>query len=240
MYGQHHYQNAAEQTHFAVGDMGLKLIFGCILFLGIIAYVTYLTDNQDIAKSAAWPTVDGTLNEIGDSGTRMPIIGRYMPISQPYAKYAYTVDGKVYTGAQYAGPSLSYIRMFSWHPPEIDLPDTDEILEQLKKDQARGTLPADYGARLQRSMELTEEMLEHPKYKPIKVRYDAKNPENSVLDPGVLQSDKSQLYTSICLVLVGGLLLGGSILHGYLSAPVPDDPSLSLEAALAAQKRRRY
>ena len=59
------------------------------------------------------------------------------------------------------------------------------------------------------------------------------------MDPAVLQSDKSLLYSSLLLVTLGGLLLGGSYYNSYLSKLSAEDPTLSLETALAAQRRRR-
>lgn len=74
-------------------------------------------------------------------------------------------------------------------------------------------------------------------YVPVKTRYDKNHPEDSVLDPDVLQGEKSQLYTSLILMGLGALLLGGTYLHAFVTAPTPDDPSLSLEAALKHQRR---
>jgi hypothetical protein len=78
------------------------------------------------------------------------------------------------------------------------------------------------------------------KYKPIKVRFDKDHEDRSVLDPDVLQTDKSQLYTSIALILLGAVLLGGTYLNGYMAQASSEDPMLTLEGALAAQKNTRH
>src|ERR1700719_3111581 len=85
------YQQQAQDVHFSVGDVGIKLIFVAILGVGIFAFIAYLMDNQDISKSSLWPTTEGHITEIGSQGLSMPIVGRFFPIVCPYAKYSYTI-----------------------------------------------------------------------------------------------------------------------------------------------------
>jgi hypothetical protein len=230
---------AAHNIHNSVGETGLKLIFAAIIGVGIVAYVAYMMEQQNLDKSMLWPTTQGTLNEIGSQGASMPIIGRYLPIACPFAKYTYTVNGVSHTGEQQAGPCLSPVRMFAFTPPARTVEDQKDIQQKVEADMraamARGTSALE--AQRQSFKKSFEDLLV-PKYAPVKVRYEKAHPENSVLDPEVLQSGKSQLYTSIILMATGALLLGATFLHGYVTAPNPDDPALSLDAALKHQKRR--
>lgn len=230
---------AAHNIHNSVGETGLKLIFAAIIGVGIVAYISYMMEQANLDKSMLWPTTPGTLNEIGSQGASMPIIGRYLPIACPYAKYTYTVNGVSHTGEQQAGPCLSPVRMFAFHPPEMIKEDPKDMQQKMEQDMRAAMARGASGLQAQReSFKKSFEDLLVPKYAPVKVRYEKEHPENSVLDPEVLQSGKSQLYTSMILMALGALALGGTFLHGYVTAPNPDDPALSLEAALKHQKRR--
>lgn len=241
MYGRN-YSEQAQNAHFAIGDTGIKLLFGCILALGFWAYFGYFVNNMDEGKSALWPTESATLKEIGQQSLGMPIIGRFLPITCPFAKYTYTVNGKEYSGQANYGPSLSFVRLFSFKPPKPKAIDTEEMTKKLGQEEraaiAMGAA-TNFQARLDRTMQTAQELAEHPTYDPVKVRYDRDHPEISVLDPDVMQSGKSQMYTSFILIVLGGGLLGGVFMHQHLTAPNPDDPSLNLDAALAAQRKRR-
>ena len=239
MYGRSHAQ-VAQEVHHSIGDSGVKIMFGGIILIGIVAFISYILDNQDISNSAAWPTTQGRLEQIADQGASMPIIGSFIPIVTPYAKYTYTVNGKEYTGEKHGGPCLSYIRALTFHRPEIEQLDEKELMKKFEvKRNAAGEID---------SSELDKELVESitsgtsfgMKYKPIKVRFDKNNEDKSVLDPDVLQTDKSQLYTSLALILLGALLLGGTYLNAYMAQATNEDPSLTLEGALAAQKNNRY
>jgi hypothetical protein len=85
-------------------------------------------------------------------------------------------------------------------------------------------------------MEETMKAIREAEYEPIQIRYELDHPETSVPDPAVLQSAISLWWTSILLIAVGGLGLAALIYHHYTIAPV-DDPSLSLDKALASGKR---
>ena len=111
------YQQQAEDVHFSVGDVGIKLIFVAILGVGIFAFIAYLMDNGDISKSAAWPTTEGHLEQIGAQGLSMPIVGRFFPIVCPFAKYSYTINGATYPGQKNAGACLSFVRAFTSRRP---------------------------------------------------------------------------------------------------------------------------
>jgi len=244
MYGYgRSYSQAAGDIHNSVGDTGIKLIFGCILFVGICGFFAYMIDNQDISKSQYWPTVDGQLLEIGSQSLPMPMVGRFLPLACPYAKYAYTVDGKSYGGQKDAGPCITIIRALTWQAPQKKMPSQEEMRKYFEEEvRKEGTSSqgsdADLSNVLGKSLARSNELHSLMKYDPVKVRFDRSHPESSVLDPDVLQSNKSELYSSVFLMLLGAVLLGGMTMHSYLTKPVADDPSLSLEAALAAQKRR--
>jgi hypothetical protein len=235
------YQSQVSNAQFSIGDAGMKLIMICIIGVGVSAYIAYLTDSQDNNKSASWPTVQGTLNEIGQSSIPLPIIGRFMPVSCPSATYTYTVDNKTYKGEKKGGVSLSLVRTFTWHHPEVEVPRTEDIQKELESDQREAIAAGQQNNPefLRAKFEKRLKSIGTVHYKPVPVRYDRLHPESSVLDPAVLQTEQSQLYTSIILIALGGLALGGTILHGYVTAPVANDPALSLEAALAHQRRRR-
>jgi len=236
------YSQAAQDVHFSVGDAGIKLIFACILGIGILAFAGYLIDNADEAKSATWPTTKATLHEIGSRSASTPIIGRFLPIACPYATYSYTVNNNIYNGEKVGGPSLNFVRSCVYKPLLPKMIDEKELAKQMEKDEREAIAQGggeDFGARFQRGLKRTEELLAHPKYDPVTVRYDKDHPEISVLDPEVLQSGKSEMYSSMLLIAVGGLALVAIFYHGWITAPNVDDPSLSLEAALAAQKRGR-
>jgi len=236
------YSQAAQDVHFSVGDTGVKLIFACILGIGICAFISYLIDNAQESKSVTWPTTLATVHEISGRSASLPIIGRFIPVVCPYASYSYTVDNKIYNGEKICGPSLTFVRALVYKPLIPKKIDEKELAKQMEKDERdaiAGGAGVDFGARLQRGLKRTQELLLHPEYDPVTIRYDKDHPEISVLDPEVLQTGKSQMYTSVLLIVVGGLLLGGMCYHQYITAPNVDDPSLSLEAALAAQKRGR-
>jgi hypothetical protein len=207
-----------------------KIILGCVLFIGLVALLGLGFEKMDEGKSLGWPSTDGKLIQIEDRSVAMPLLSRFMPIAIPYAKYSYNVNGKEYIGEKNCGPCLSWIRRATFRPPEMEMPDTDEILKDMKRD---GSEPS-----LAKALEATQNMLAHMHYKPIKVRYQPKNPEESVPDPDVLQGGKSLWYTTILLIGVGGLGLAALIFHGHVTEPV-EDPSLSLEGALRAQQQRR-
>lgn len=239
MYGRSHAQVASD-VHYSIGDSGVKIIFGGIILIGVVAFIAYIMDNQDISNSAAWPTTTGKLEQIGDQGASMPIVGRFLPLVTPYAKYTYTVNGKEYTGEKHGGPCLSYIRALTFHQPEVEKLDSDELMKKFEiKRDASGAL--DQAALHKEMMEsITNGTSFGMKYKPIKVRFDKDHEDRSVLDPEVLQTDKSQLYTSIALILLGVVLLGGTYLNGYMAKASSEDPMLTLEGALAAQKNTRH
>jgi len=238
MYGRSHAQ-VAQDVHYSIGDSGVKILFGGIILIGVVSFIAFIMDNQDISNSAAWPTTQGKLELIRDQGASMPIIGRYLPIVSPYAKYTYTVNGKEYTGEKHGGPCLSYVRALTFHQPEVEKLDSSELMKKFEvKRNAAGAIDS---SALDKEMvaALTEGTAFGMKYKPIKVRFDKNHEEKSVLDPDVLQTDKSQLYTSIVLILLGGILLGGTYLNAYMAQSASEDPSLTLEGALAAQRNSR-
>ncbi|MBS2004446.1 MAG: hypothetical protein U0103_04735 [Candidatus Obscuribacterales bacterium] len=239
MYGRSHAQ-VAQDVHYSIGDSGVKIIFGGIILIGVVAFIAYIMDNQDISNSAAWPTTQGKLEQIVDQGASMAFVGKFLPIVTPYAKYTYTVNGREYSGEKHGGPCLSYIRALTFRQPEIEKLSTDELMKKFEvKRNAAGAI--DNSAFDKEMMSaLTEGTTFGMKYKPIKVRFDKDHPDKSVLDPDVLQTDKSQLYTSIALILLGAVLLGGTYLNGYMAQAASEDPSLSLEGALAAQRNSRY
>ncbi len=239
MYGRSHAQ-VAEEVHYSIGDSGVKILFGGVILIGIVAFIAYILDNQDISNSAAWPTTQGTLEQIYDQGASMPIVGKFLPIVTPYAKYTYTVNGKQYTGEKHGGPCLSYIRALTFRRPEVQELDSKELMKKFEvKHTADGSID---------TTSLNQEMAAAlsgegsgfgMKYKPIRVRFDKDHEEKSVLDPDLLQTDKSQLYTSIVLILLGSILLGGTYLNRYMAQSASEDPSLTLEGALAAQRNTR-
>lgn len=238
MFGKSYGQTASD-IHFSVGDAGIRLLFGCVLVIGLIGYGAYLVDGQAVAKSALWPTVEGKLITIGEHPVGMPVIGRFLPLVCPYAKYSYKLDNRDYTKEVTAGPCISFVRGFTFHPPELLPAKTDDLLERMEKARAEavatGKKPANFLEQIESDMELVSQ----ERYKPVNIRYERTSPDNSVLDPAVLQSDKSMLYSSLLLIAIGGLLLGGSYYGSYLSQLSAEDPSLSLDTALAAQRRRR-
>ncbi|HEY9731986.1 MAG TPA: hypothetical protein V6C89_08740 [Drouetiella sp.] len=239
MYGRSHAQ-VAEDVHYSIGDSGVKIIFGGIILIGVVAFIAYIMDNQDISNSAAWPTTSGKLVQIYDQGASMPVVGKFIPIVTPYAKYTYTVNGREFTGEKHGGPCLSFIRALTFKRPEMEQLSDAELMKKFEfKRNAAGQIDS---SELDKeiSTSLSEGTAFGSKYKPIRVRYDKNQMDKSVLDPDVLQTDKSQLYTSIALVLLGGLLLGGTYLNGYMAQSASEDPMLSLESALAAQKNNRY
>jgi hypothetical protein len=241
MYGKS-YSQTAQDVHFSIGDAGLKLIFACILGIGIFAFVTNIMDNAEESKSATWPTTLATVHEIGSHSASMPVIGRFLPVVCPYATYSYTVDNNIYNGEKIAGPSLSFVRAFVYKPLAPKPVDEKELTKQMiqeERDAIKAGGGEDLSSRFQRGIKRTQELMLHPTYDPVTIRYQKDHPEISVLDPEVLQTSKSQMYSSVLLMVVGGLLLGGIFYHQYTTAPNVDDPSLSLEAALAAQKRGR-
>jgi len=239
---QKSYSQAAQDVHFSLGDTGVKLIFACILGIGICSFIGYLIDSADESKSASWPTTMATIHEISSRSAPMPMIGRFIPITCPYARYSYTVGNRIYTGEKTAGPSLSFVRAFTYQPIPPKTIDEKTLAKQMAQDEREAIAAGggtDFNASFQRGLKRTQDLILHPIYDPVAIKFDKDHPENSVLDPGVLQSGKSQLFTSVFLILLGGLLLGGTFYHQFTTAPNPDDPSLSLEAALAAQRKNR-
>jgi hypothetical protein len=238
------YAQTAQDIHFSIGDTGIKLIFACILGIGIMTFIACLNEKADESKSTSWPVTQASLQEIGNQPMSTPIIGQFLPVVCPYAKYTYTIDNKVYVGEKVGGPSLSPIRAFLYKPPQPKTPVDKEVLKNWLK-QTRESIERekdiDPAKTFQGKLERSADRLFHPRptYDLVKVRYQADQPEISVLDPEVLQSEKTQMYTSFILIAIGGLLLGGLFYHQYVTAPNPDDPFLSLEAALAAQRRRK-
>lgn len=239
MYGRTHAQ-VAQDVHYSIGDSGVKIIFGGIILIGVVSFIAYIMDNQDISNSAAWPTTSGRIEQISDQGASMPVLGKFVPIVTPYAKYTYTVNGRSYSGEKHGGPCLSYIRALTFRRPEVEKLSDDELLKkfEIKRNAAGQIDNSAFDKELSQS--LAEGTVFGTKYKPIRVRYDKDHEDKSVLDPDVLQTDKSQLYTSFALILLGGLLLGGSYLNGYMAQSASEDPMLTLEGALAAQKNSRY
>ncbi len=238
MYGKSHAQ-VAQDVHYSIGDSGVKILFGGVILIGVVSFIAYIMDNQDISNSAAWPTTQGKLEQIHDQGASMPIVGKFLPIVTPYAKYTYTVNGKEYTGEKHGGPCLSYIRALTFHQPEVEKLDSGEMMKKFAiKRNAAGAIDS---SALDKEMmaALTDGANFGMKYKPIKVRFDKDHEEKSVLDPDVLQTDKSQLYTSVVLILLGAVLLGGTYLNAYMAQSASEDPMLTLEGALAAQRNSR-
>ncbi|CAN5314924.1 hypothetical protein BH10CYA1_BH10CYA1_54580 [soil metagenome] len=239
MYGKSHAQ-VAQDVHYSIGDSGVKILFGGVILIGVVSFIAYILDNQDISNSAAWPTTQGKLEQIYDQGASMPIVGKFLPIVTPYAKYTYTVNGREYTGEKHGGPCLSYIRALTFHQPEVEKLDSAELMKKFEvKRNAAGAIDS---SALDKEMiaALTDGTTFGMKYKSIKVRFDKDHQEKSLLDPDVLQTDKSQLYTSILLILLGSVLLGGTYLNAYMAKSASEDPSLTLEGALAAQRNSRY
>ncbi len=207
----------------------MKLVFGCILFIGLVALLGFGLEKMDEAKSTNWPTVSGKLIEIKDKRFGVPVIGRFLPISMPYAKYSYTVKDKSYTSEKTCGPCLSYVRMATFKAPKMIIPDSSALLAKLKSQTA-----VDFS----KVMAETLKSIRSAEYAPVLIRYQADNPENSVPDPALLQSSIGLWWTSILLIALGGLGLAALIYHDYTVAPV-DDPALSLEKSIAAGKRYR-
>src|SRR5580658_9666812 len=97
----------------------MKLIFGCILFIGVISFVSFVLDKIDTAKSSSWPEISGKLLEIKDKRVSMPILGRFAPISVPYIRYSYKVQDQTFVAEKTAGPCLSYARLLTFKQPEL-------------------------------------------------------------------------------------------------------------------------
>jgi hypothetical protein len=230
-------RQTAQDVHFSIGDAGIKLIFVCIFGIGLVSLGSYFMAHQQAAKSALWYTTEANIKELGTQGMPMPIIGRFIPVSCPFATYTYTINGKSYTGEEKCGPCLSWIRIFSWKPPELAKRDPEEFKKELETDLRAAQATGDREAMKKVLQKHIESAILEIHYAPVKARYDKDHPEDSVLDPDVLQGEKSQLYTSLILMGLGGLLLGGTYMHAFVTAPTPDDPSLSLEAALKHQRR---
>jgi len=202
--------------------MTMKLVFGSILFIGILSFFSFMFDRMDIAKTSSWPIVEGNLLDIQDKSFSIPILSRFIPIRIPHAKYSYQVDGKYYEGERTSGPTILFVRMATFKQPEMIMPDSSEILRSIRE---HNTISL-------------KDLISGTKYKPIIIRYETRHPENSMPDPNVLQSGVSLWWTCVILCGVGGLGLTALFYHDHTIKPV-DDPSLSLESALAAQRRRR-
>ena len=234
------YGQMGQDVHYSVGDIGIKLIAIGIFVTGLLSLGSYMVANQQLSKSAGWYPTEATIEELGNDSLPMPLVGRFLPIICPYAKYQYVVDGKTYSGRQNCGPSISWIRMF-WKTPELaDEKDSDNVNEhQIEKEIAEAKM--DGAANEQEAAnKVFEKHIESAlrlHYKPVKVRYDKDHPDQSALDPDVMQGEKYQLNTSLVLMFVGGIAFAFTYLHAFMTAPTPDDPTLSLEAALKHQRR---
>lgn len=229
-----------ENVHNSVGDIGIKLIAIGIFITGLMSLGSYMVANQQLSKSAGWYPTEATIEQLGNDRLPMPIVGSFLPIVCPFAEYRYTTaEGKTYIGRQNCGPSISWIRFVSWKPPAL-AENTDQLDEhQLEKEIAEAKM--DGAANEQEAAkkvlgEHFENMLKLH-YKPVKVRYDKDHPDQSALDPDVMQGEKSQLNTSLVLMFVGGIIFGFTYIHAFVNTPAADDPSLSLEAALKYQRR---
>jgi hypothetical protein len=209
----------------------MKLILACVLFIGLVSLLGFGFECMDEGKSSSWPTTDAKLIDIEDRHVSMPILNRFIPIATPYAKYSYSVNGKEYIGEKTCGPCISWVRRATFKAPEIEVVDRAEILRKLRE----GGAQVDFA----KAMKVASDLAENINYKPIKVRYQPDHPENSVPDPDVIQAGASLWWTSVLLILAGGLGLGAMIYHSYITEPVEDDPALSLDAALRAQQRRK-
>lgn len=210
-----------------------KILCFCILGIGLVALIGYFIDNADVSRSSAWPTVDGRLDSIEDRSVSLPLLGRYMPLTTPYAAYAYSVNDKDYHGQKISGPCVSWVRMFTFTQPPIVEHDAAKAMADAASSSSD---PNQVQVNMKRAVEKEEQLILHPEYKPVKVRYDAAHPEQSVLDPSVLQSGRSQMVTAALLMSIGGLGLLATFIHTMMIAPVQNDPTLSLDAALAAQR----
>src|SRR6516225_6055652 len=111
-----------------------KIFLGCVLFIGLVALLGLGFEKMDEGKSLGWPSIDGNLMEIEDRSVPMPVLNRYMPIAIPYAKYSYNINNKEYIGEKTCGPCLSWVRRATFRPPEIEVPDTSEILKKVRED----------------------------------------------------------------------------------------------------------
>lgn len=276
MYADGH-REAAHEVHHSIGDTGIRILASGFILVGLISFYSNFNDNQDISKTAAWPTTVGKLEEIGSTQVVMPILDKFVPIICPYAKYSYVIDNKNYTGQKNGGPCLSIIRDITFRKPEVEKVKKPESEEKKKQHHNKrhglffngfnGNRFNRNGQQLQQQNEnqqiykrepvLTRETdsttktssvsvpnatakpSNDPVYKPIRVRYDKDHVENSLIDPAVLQTENSQLFTSIAFVLVGGIFLLGNILNGYMAKAASEDPLLSLDNALAHQKQSR-
>jgi hypothetical protein len=234
------YGQMGREVHNSVGDVGIKLIGIGIFITGLMSLGSYMFANSQLSKSAGWYPAEATIEQIGNDSLPMPIVGRFLPIVCPFAEYTYTVNGRAYIGRQNCGPSISWIRMISWKQPELAEP-TDEKMDehQIEKEIAEakmdGAANEQEAARKVFSKHMESAFKLH--YKPVKVRYDKDHPDQSALDPDVMQGERSQLNSSLVLMVIGGIVFAFTYMHAFMNAPSPDDPSLSLEAALKHQRR---
>jgi hypothetical protein len=229
-------REAAQEVHFSIGNVGIKLIFVCIFATGVVPLIFYFMAHQQAAKSALWPTTEANIQELGAQTVTIPIIDRTIPVACLFAKYTYTINGKDYTGEEKCGPCLLWVLVFTWKLPELAKTDPDVVKKDLENDLRALEATRDPEAKKVLQKHIESASLE-THYAPVKARYDKDHPEDSVLDPDVLAGEKTQLYTSLILMGLGGLFLGGTYFHAFVTAPNPDDPSLSLEAALKHQRR---
>jgi hypothetical protein len=234
------YGQVGRDVHNSVGDVGIKLIAIGIFITGLLSLGSYMFANQQLSKSAGWYPAEATIDQLGNDSLPMPVVGRFLPIVCPFAEYSYTVNGRTYIGRQNCGPSISWIRWVSWKQPEIAEPTDDKLDEhQIEKEIAEAKMDGAANEREAANKVFSNHLQSAFKlhYKPVKVRYDKDHPDQSALDPDVMQGEKSQLNSSLVLLFVGGLMFAATYLHAFMNTPATDDPTLSLDAALKHQRR---
>lgn len=195
-----------------------------IMFYGIYLVALSFQFSSDVKASSSWTMVPGKLVKTSDgmSVGLGGIIGlAKILICRPYIQYRYEVEGKQYEKEHQLPPCFTPVRVSVMR----DLPA--DALEEEKKAISSVDLmsaPVRYNARGEVDVEAIEKEFnkqQERSYPPVTVKYNPKDPQQSVTDPDRFRGGETLFWSGVTLICASFFAIGGMRFHAWASKPPP-------------------
>ncbi len=196
-----------------------------VLFYGIFLVASSFQFSNDIKASSNWTMVPGKLVQTSDgmSVGLGGIVGlAKVLICRPYIKYKYEVEGKTYEKEHQLPPCFTPVRVSVMR----DLP-ADAIQDEagsLVSAIDLASAPVRYNAQGEVDVEAIEKEFHKEReksYPLVTVKYNPKEPQQSVTNPDRFRGGETLLWSGWTLIGVAIAAIGGMRFHAWASKPAP-------------------
>lgn len=195
-----------------------------IMFYGIFLVASSFQFSNDLKASSSWTMVPGKLIKTSDgmSVGLGGIVGlAKVLICRPYIKYKYEVAGKTYEKENQLPPCFTPVRVSVMR----DLP-ADSIEQESVVTSAidLAAAPVRYNAKGEVDIEAIEKEFNKEReksYPLVTVKYNPKDPQQSVTDPDRFRGGETLLWSGWTLIGAAIAVLAGVRFHAWASKPPP-------------------